>query len=122
MHICTSCKEIDRIIIHHYKHDSWLNKLKKGVKSLNNLAYIYIIMYLHIMNPHKKKITLITMEIDNPLTIKLELDTSWFINKRSVQKKVTFVFLQIQVLHRFYFLALTSYFFVSFIECSMCVV
>lgn len=47
------------------------------------------------MNPHKKKITLITMEIDNPLTIKLELDISWFINKRSVQKKVTFVFLRI---------------------------
>lgn len=39
------------------------------------------------MNPHTKKITLITMDIDNPLTIKLELDISWFINKRSVHKK-----------------------------------
>lgn len=45
MHICTSYKEIDRvyIIIYHYKHDSWLKKIiKKGVKSLINLTYIWI--------------------------------------------------------------------------------
>lgn len=56
------------------------------------------------MNPHTKKITLITMEIDNPLTIKLELDISWFINKRSVQKKVTFVMFFIDSFSCFHFL------------------
>lgn len=64
------------------------------------------------MNPHKNKITLITMEIDNPLTIKLELDISLFINKRSVQKKSNVCIFKESSSSLIFSLGLTGYFLV----------